>query len=163
MSTSFLPFFLSVSHYLSRFYVLHTSFTHIFPGTLREISTGRIFKATKGAPQVLQRLVDSSTDYSSGDDACVEARQEQQRRTSAQLENDVQTLGLRGIRSLAVARTNEAGQWELLGLLTFLDPPRADTRVTIERAKNYGVVVKMITGDHLLVCIRIYYSLTCGR
>jgi H+-transporting ATPase len=39
----------------------------------------------------------------------------------------------------------------MLGLLTFLDPPRPDTKKTIEDANEYGVAVKMITGDHLLI------------
>ena len=67
------------------------------------------------------------------------------------VEGDVQRLGMRGIRSLAVAKTNDHGIWELLGLLTFLDPPRPDTRKTIEHANAYGVTVKMITGDHILI------------
>ncbi len=67
------------------------------------------------------------------------------------MEGDVQRLGLRGIRSLAVAKTNDRGNWELLGLLTFLDPPRPDTKKTIEDANAYGVAVKMITGDHILI------------
>jgi H+-transporting ATPase len=37
----------------------------------------------------------------------------------------------------------------MLGLLTFLDPPRPDTVETIDDARRYGVAVKMITGDHL--------------
>jgi H+-transporting ATPase len=36
-------------------------------------------------------------------------------------------------------------------MLTFLDPPRPDTKQTIEEAREYGVSVKMITGDHLLI------------
>ncbi len=67
---------------------------------------------------------------------------------------------MRGIRSLAVARQEMAeggeggalvprGPWRMLGLLTFLDPPRPDTRHTIERALEFGVDVKMITGDHV--------------
>jgi H+-transporting ATPase len=67
------------------------------------------------------------------------------------VEGDVQHLGMRGIRSLAVAKTNDHGIWELLGLLTFLDPPRPDTKKTIEDANAYGVAVKMITGDHILI------------
>ncbi len=59
----------------------------------------------------------------------------------------VSGLGQRGIRSLAVARQEEGGQWEMLGLLTFLDPPRPDTKDTIHRAMKYGVDVKMITGE----------------
>jgi len=54
---------------------------------------------------------------------------------------------------LAVAKTKGSadGPWELIGLLTFLDPPRPDTKDTIDRARDFGVEVKMITGDHLLI------------
>jgi H+-transporting ATPase len=58
----------------------------------------------------------------------------------------VHQLGLRGIRSLAVARTDDAGEWQMLGILTFLDPPRPDTKDTIEKSMAFGVDVKMITG-----------------
>ncbi len=66
---------------------------------------------------------------------------------------------MRGIRTLAVARqelqqgeggsSSPTGPWKMLGLLTFLDPPRPDTRRTIERALEWGVDVKMVTGDHV--------------
>lgn len=36
-----------------------------------------------------------------------------------------------------------AGNWQMAGLLTFLDPPRPDTRETVERALAFGVDVKM--------------------
>jgi H+-transporting ATPase len=62
-------------------------------------------------------------------------------------------LGRRGIRSLAVARTNDEGKWTMMGILTFLDPPRPDTKDTIERAMEYGVDVKMITGEHSCCCM----------
>jgi H+-transporting ATPase len=39
----------------------------------------------------------------------------------------------------------------MLGLLTFLDPPRPDTKQTIADARSFGIGVKMITGDHLLI------------
>ena len=57
---------------------------------------------------------------------------------SRAIENDVHALGLRGIRALAVAKTNDDEAWEFLGLLTFLDPPRPDTKLTIENARKYG-------------------------
>lgn len=60
----------------------------------------------------------------------------------------VMDLGRRGIRCLAVAKTNDEGKWQMLGILTFLDPPRPDTKHTIERAMEYGVDVKMITGRY---------------
>jgi len=36
-------------------------------------------------------------------------------------------------------------------MLTFLDPPRPDSKKTIDEAREFGVPVKMITGDHLLI------------
>ena len=42
----------------------------------------------------------------------------------------------------------EGGAWEFLGLVSMFDPPRHDTKETIERAIALGVEVKMITGDH---------------
>jgi H+-transporting ATPase len=105
-------------------------------GTVMDRSNGKIFKTTKGAPHVILRLVENSNP---NPELVVE------------VEKAVHDLGFRGIRSLAVAKTNDNNQWEMLGLLTFLDPPRPDTKDTIEQAKNYGVAVKMITGDHLLI------------
>lgn len=67
------------------------------------------------------------------------------------MENDISALCARGVRCLAVARTDPLGDWVFLGLLTFLDPPRPDTLQTILDSKKYGVAVKMITGDHLLI------------
>ena len=106
-------------------------------GTLKDLKTGKTFKTTKGAPNVILKLVMAK----SLSTEIVEM-----------VEEDVHALGLRGIRSLAVAKTNETtGEWEMVGLLTFLDPPRPDTKQTIEDANRYGVSVKMITGDHLLI------------
>ena len=84
------------------------------------------------------------------------------------VEHDVRSLGQRGIRCLACARTvpvparqvevpveeekeDNDDHWQFLGMLTFLDPPREDTEQTIANAKELGVCVKMITGDHLLI------------
>ena len=100
-------------------------------GTVRE--NGVVFKTTKGAPHVLLKLCHN---------------EEVKRRCEA----DVHAFGSRGYRCLAVARTyGDNDEWHMLGLLTFLDPPRPDTKKTIEDANLYGVVVKMITGDHLLI------------
>merc|ERR1719399_2334993 len=101
-------------------------------GTVKDKTTGKVFKTSKGAPHIILKLVG---------DANIEK----------QVEEDVTELGLRGIRSLAVAKTDDEGIWHFLGLLTFLDPPRADTKQTIADARLYGVKVKMITGDHLLI------------
>ena len=101
-------------------------------GTVKDTKTGKIYKTSKGAPHVIMKLCnDPSVEH--------------------QIEKDVTDLGSRGIRALAVAKTDDNGKWKFLGLLTFLDPPRLDTKQTIYDARVYGVKVKMITGDHLLI------------
>jgi H+-transporting ATPase len=116
-------------------------------GTIQDIATGKTFKVTKGAPHVLLKLVDD--EY-----------------TKHRIEADVTRLGARGIRALAVARTEvddtSMTRFHMLGLLTFLDPPRPDTKETIRRAFAYGVEVKMITGDHLLIAKETARQLDLG-
>lgn len=71
-------------------------------GTVRE--GGKTFKTTKGAPHVILKLVcDTNPDKSKN--AAI----------SAAVEGDVHSFGLRGIRTLAVAKTNDAGKWDMLG------------------------------------------------
>jgi len=101
-------------------------------GTVIDKKTGEKFKTSKGAPHIILKLINNSL-------------------LAARVENDVHAFGERGIRCLAVAKTNSAGEWEILGLLSFLDPPRLDTLQTIKDANAHGVMVKMITGDHLLI------------
>jgi H+-transporting ATPase len=110
-------------------------------GTVREKDTGAVYRTTKGAPHVVLHLTLNQPHDAESRAAAETAREAMQR--------DLQGLVRRGIRSLAVARTNDKGLWEMLGLLTFLDPPRPDTKQTIEDAQLHGVVVKMITGDRL--------------
>lgn len=112
-------------------------------GTILDKNTGQVFKTTKGAPHVILTLVNDP-------------------RVTEEVEKDMQYLVERGIRSLAVAKTNSAGAWVMLGLLTFLDPPRPDTLRTIQDARRYGVAVKMITGDHLLIAKETCRRLTLG-
>jgi H+-transporting ATPase len=93
------------------------------------------FKVTKGAPHVLLQL-------------CSDPQVE------AEVKAYVNDIGSRGARCLAVARTDsdgEDGRWYMLGLLSFLDPPRHDTAATIAAARGYHVDIKMITGDHLVI------------
>ena len=87
------------------------------------------------------------------------------------VEADIARLAERGVRALAVARTRPAASaaeldaspvWELLGILTFLDPPRPDTAATIARAKQFGVSVKMITGDHRAIAVDMCHQLGMG-
>merc|ERR1712159_421560 len=84
--------------------------------TSKKIDGGAKFKTSKGAPQVLLKLVKGSGGCSDAD--------------AKKIEHDVTELGKRGIRAIAVAKTTYVGAtkdqdvWKMLGLLTFLDPPR---------------------------------------
>eukprot|EP01134_Creolimax_fragrantissima_P006554 CFRG6554T1 len=109
-------------------------------GTIKD-SQGRIFKTTKGAPQIIAGLLDDSPA-----NAIIKK----------QVAEIVHELGTRGIRSLAVAYSafdepEGMTTWSISGILTFLDPPRPDTKETIEKALELGVDVKMITGDHAVI------------
>jgi len=114
------------------------------------VENGATFKTTKGAPNIILDLCLSADEGAS--DQSVATR----------VNEDVKKLGEKGIRSLAVAKTNAQGKWVMLGLLTFLDPPREDTAQTIIEAHNYGVKVKMITGDHLLIAKEMAKRLSLG-
>ncbi|WWC88357.1 plasma-membrane proton-efflux P-type ATPase [Kwoniella dendrophila CBS 6074] len=76
-----------------------------------------------------------------------------------QLEADVEEFARRGLRALAVAYEDVTGDaadsagngFELVGLLSIFDPPRSDTKQTIDDAMALGVKVKMVTGDQLAI------------
>lgn len=75
------------------------------------------------------------------------------------LEADVEEFANRGLRGLAVAFEEvpsgeveaEGNGFELLGLLAIFDPPRHDTKETLDNAQALGVRVKMVTGDQLAI------------
>ena len=96
---------------------------------------GKTFKVTKGAPNIVLNMCHNAEDI------------------RARVEKIIEDLARRGVRCLTVARTidDNCEQWEMSGILTFLDPPRPDTKETIRKAKVYGVDVKMITGDNQLI------------
>merc|ERR1719231_1778674 len=62
----------------------------------------------------------------------------------------------------AVAAIDENDVWRMMGLITFLDPPRPDTKDTVAKCKQYGTAVKMITGDHLLIALETSRVLNMG-
>eukprot|EP00796_Vickermania_ingenoplastis_P010429 gene10429-biopygen7414 len=101
--------------------------------TLVDKRTNEKFSVTKGAPHIILELAYNSDQIN---DEVVDI---------------IEDLASRGIRCLSVAKTDAQDRWHLCGILTFLDPPRPDTKDTIRRSKEYGVDVKMITGDHVLI------------
>lgn len=101
--------------------------------TLVDKRTNEKFSVTKGAPHIIVDLAYNSDQIN---DEVVDI---------------IEDLASRGIRCLSIAKTDAQDRWHLCGILTFLDPPRPDTKETIRRSKEYGVDVKMITGDHVLI------------
>ncbi|KAI8069618.1 hypothetical protein BC940DRAFT_236689 [Gongronella butleri] len=104
---------------------------------------GKLYKATKGMSHFIL-------------DLCTYNKTED---TIKALNDDVDEFARRGLRSLAVAideipsgnPDDEGKGFELIGLLPIYDPPRSDTKETIDRAIALGVQVKMITGDQLAI------------
>ena len=93
-------------------------------------------KVAKGAPQVILEM-------SANKDML-----------SDQLRKDVHDLASAGYRALAVARSKNE-EWHLTGLIGLHDPPREDSKKTINAAEKMGLNVKMVTGDHTDIAAEI--------
>ncbi|KAL0959831.1 hypothetical protein HGRIS_011508 [Hohenbuehelia grisea] len=111
--------------------------------TYREESTGKLKRVTKGMTGIIIEL-------------CTRNKTEE---LEERLETDVEEYAQRGLRALAVAYEEvdgddfeaEGNGFELIGLLAIFDPPRDDTKQTIDDALALGVKVKMVTGDQLAI------------
>ena len=63
-------------------------------------------------------------------------------------------LGKSGYKTIAIACSTDGGNtFSLAGVLPMLDPPREDTKKTIEFLHKANVSVKMCTGDHQNIAI----------
>lgn len=67
------------------------------------------------------------------------------------VEKAVEEFAGRGFRSLGVARAEDEGDWQFVGMLPLFDPPREQAKATIASAKEMGVSVKMVTGDQIAI------------
>jgi len=105
---------------------------------------GRIFSVTKGAPQVIMALA---------------ANAETIREKVNQAVNE---FAARGYRALGVAQTDPEGRWQFLAILPLYDPPREDSRATLDTAKHMGIRVKMVTGDQVAIGREIAQQLGLG-
>jgi H+-transporting ATPase len=106
---------------------------------------GHEFKVTKGAPQVILALAANAAQVGSA------------------VETAVNAFAARGFRSLGVARADDAGGWQLLGVLPLYDPPRSDSKATIATARQMGINVKMVTGDQLAIARETAAQLGLGQ
>jgi H+-transporting ATPase len=105
---------------------------------------GKIFRVTKGAPQVVLALAANAG------------------QVKVFVEKAVNEFATRGFRSLGVARADGDGQWEFLGVLPLFDPPREDAKTMIATALKMGVKVKMVTGDALAIARETARNLDMG-
>ncbi len=101
-------------------------------------------KATKGAPQVIMDIcrLDAAT--------------------AAKAQKVVDDFAAKGYRTLGVARAENTGPWQFLGILPLFDPPREDSKETIADARQHGVQVKMVTGDNVAIAREISQHLGLG-
>lgn len=126
-----------------------TSFTPFDPVSKRSEAsikdvTGRQFKVTKGAPQVILSLV-------------VEKKE-----IEKQVDRIVNEFAYKGYRALAVAKTDSQEKWHFVGVIGLYDPPRDDSAETVKTAKRMGVNVKMVTGDHTAIAREIANQVNIG-
>lgn len=112
-------------------------------GTVND-AENHIFKATKGAPQVIMAL----------------CRLEPE--TAAKAQKVVDDLAAKGYRTLGVARAAATGVWQFLGILPLFDPPREDSQETIADARQHGIQIKMVTGDNVAIAREISQHLGLG-
>lgn len=111
---------------------------------LVKAADGKMFKVTKGAPQVILELSANAG------------------QVRPDVDKAVNEFAARGFRSLGVARADADGPWQFLGVLPLFDPPREDAKATIETARQMGVEVKMVTGDQLAIALETARKLGMG-
>ncbi|MGE5323420.1 MAG: plasma-membrane proton-efflux P-type ATPase [Actinomycetota bacterium] len=102
-------------------------------------------RVSKGAVQVILALADGDSQIRSSVDAAVKE------------------FAARGFRALGVARSHRDGQWKFLGVLPLFDPPREDSKPTLETASRMGLKVKMVTGDQLAIAQEMARQLGLGE
>ncbi len=71
----------------------------------------------------------------------------------------VDRLAADGYRALAVGCCTQDGQRQVIGLLPLFDPPREDSAQTIAALDLQGVMVRMVTGDHVAIARQIGHRL----
>ena len=94
---------------------------------------GKQFFVAKGAPQVILQMSTNAGEVKPA------------------AEKAIRDFAGRGFRSLGVARADEEGKWQFVGMLPLFDPPRVQAKATIASARQMGVEVKMVTGDQLAI------------
>jgi H+-transporting ATPase len=107
-------------------------------------SAGETFLVTKGASQVILDQCGEQIDH-------------------REILGKVEDLAEKGYRTLGVAmKRPEDKHFDFIGLIPLFDPPREDSKATIEEATNLGLDVKMVTGDNIAIAKHIASILGIG-
>ena len=105
---------------------------------------GNQFKVSKGAPQIILSLTGDKNDLAD------------------KINEYVNQFAGKGYRALGVALSDSKGVWKYAGLIALHDPPRDDSAETIKTAKDLGIDVKMVTGDHTAIAKEISRQVHLG-
>ena len=129
--------------------IKQTAFVPFDPVNKRTISTvmepgGQVRHYAKGAPQAIASLAKPDTGLLERYKATVTG------------------LAEKGYRALGVGRSDDGNAWEIVGLVSLMDPPRPDAKATIAEAKALGLNVKMVTGDDVAIGDQIAAQLGIG-
>jgi H+-transporting ATPase len=101
------------------------------------------YVVTKGAPQIILELC-GQTDR-------------------ADILDRVEIFAEKGFRTLGVAiKHGDAKLFDFIGLIPLFDPPRDDSKATIEEAHKLGLDIKMVTGDNTAIARHIADILGIG-
>ena len=109
-----------------------------------ENESGQQFKVSKGATQVILSIT--------GED----------KKIAREMNEYVDKFAKKGYRALGVAKTDESGKWQYVGIFGLYDPPRKDSAETIKTAESMGIDVKMVTGDHIAIAKEISNQVNLG-
>lgn len=104
---------------------------------------GKTVIVSKGAPQIVLALANPDETL------------------SKKVNDAVDQFAARGFRTLGVAQ-KEGDKWTFLGLIPLFDPPRDDTKETVDSARAMHVNIKMVTGDHTAIAKEISSKLDLG-
>jgi H+-transporting ATPase len=102
-------------------------------------------RVSKGAPQVFLSLISNKNGIEN------------------KINEIVNAFAGKGYRALGVAKSDDKGNWQYVGLLAVYDPPREDSAETIKTAQNMGINVKMVTGDHIAISKEISREVNLGQ
>lgn len=113
--------------------------------SITKTCSGETVMFAKGAPQSILSIISNKGEI------------------APEVEEIVTSFATLGHRSIGVAKKNGDSSWQFLGIISLFDPPRDDSAITIQKAFSLGVIIKMVTGDHLAIAKQIAKKLGLGE